>query len=249
MRWPQRPLEVDPVNRALRAAAIGVLFLGPVTLSACSAGQVNQTALQVRDKVGTTVKIGNLTLRQVELAYPKSGRYGVGDEAVLNMAIANEGGQADTLTSISGPGFQGVRVTGTGSQATASLGPTAALPQPTTATGSSTAANSSVAAGSSSAALPSEAPSSDTSIRIPSDTAVFLGQNAPHVTLVGLTRAVTPAQSLAITFTFKNAGSVTVRAIVANPSTVLPTPSPYDFESNSEGNVPNNNAGSGNNGG
>src|SRR4051795_11076553 len=31
------------VNRALRAAVIGVLLLAPVTLSACSAGQVNQT--------------------------------------------------------------------------------------------------------------------------------------------------------------------------------------------------------------
>jgi len=229
------------VNRALRAATIGVLLLGPVTLSACSAGQVNQTALQVRDKVGTTVSVGDLVLRQVALEYPKGGRYAAGDDAVLNMAIVNEGAHADTLVSISGPDFEGVAVTGSGSEATVPLGPTAALPQPTGATGSgaagssgaasgSTAAGgSSAAGGSQSSALPSEAPSGDTNIPIPSDTAVFLGKNAPHVSLVGLTRPVTAAQSLAITFTFRDAGAVTVNAIVDNPDKVLPTPSTYNF--------------------
>jgi copper(I)-binding protein len=250
------------VNRALRAATIGVLLLGPVTLSACSAGQVNQTAGQLRDKVGTTVTVGKLTLRGVELAYPKSGRYDTGDDAVLNGAIVNEGAEADALVSISGPGFQGVRVTGTGSQVRAPLGPTAALPQPTTATGGSGAAASSGAAagsagstaqstagGTQSAALPTEAPSSDTNIRIPGDTVIFFGQNAPHVSLIGLTRPVTPAQSLPITFTFRNAGRVTVNVIVANPTDVLPRGSTYNFQPNNEGNRPGNEAGGGNIGG
>ena len=239
------------MNRALRAATIGVLLLGPVTLSACSAGQVNQTALQVRDKVGTSVSVGNLVLRQVQLEYPKSGRYASGDDAVLNMAIVNESLQADTLTSISGPGFAGVRVTGSGSQGTVALGPTAALPQPTAATGSG-AAGRSGAAGSSSAgggsqgsALPSEAPSTDTNIKIPGETAVFLGKNAPHVALVGLTRPVTAAQSLPITFTFRDAGTVTVNVIVANPDTVLPPGSTYNFQPDEKGNRPNNQVGGG----
>jgi copper(I)-binding protein len=248
------------VNRALRAAAIGVLLLGPVTLSACSAGQVNQTADQVRDKVGSTVSLGKLTLRAVELAYPKSGQYSTGGEAVLNAAIVNESAQADTLVSISGPGFQGVRVTGTGSEATAPLGPTAALPQPTTTAGGTGAAAGSSAAGGSAgasgsaggtqgAALPSEAPSSDTNIRIPGDTAIFFGQNAPHVSLIGFTRPVTPAQSLPVTFTFRNAGKVTVEVIVANPNDVLPRGSTYNFTPNDQGNRPGNEAGGGNIGG
>jgi copper(I)-binding protein len=241
------------VNRALRAAAIGALLLGPVTLSACSAGQVNQTALQVRDKVGATATVGKITLREVELAYPKSGRYASGDEAVLNMAIINEGADDDTLVSISGPGFEGVRVTGTGSQVTAPLGSTAS---PTTgAGGSGTAAASTTPAGqagssaSAGASLPSEAPSSDTDIRVPGDSAVFLGQNAPHVSLIGLTRPVTPAQSLAITFTFRNAGKVTVNAIVANPDTVLPPASRYNFEPSDKGQAPGNSGGNANTGG
>jgi copper(I)-binding protein len=239
------------VNRALRAAAIGVLLLGPATLAACSAGQVNQTALQVRDKVGTTVSVGKLTLREVELAYPSSGRYDVGSDAVLQMAIVNESPQADTLVSIRSPAFQGVRVSGTGSQVSASLGPTAAPSQSTASSGAGTTAGTSAAgtsaagttatgttatgttgaAGASqSVAQPSQAPSYDTHIPIPGDSAVYLGQNAPHVTLVGLTQAVTPAQSLPVTFTFRDAGSVTMDVIVANPADVLPTPSTYDFE-------------------
>jgi hypothetical protein len=53
------------VNRALRAATMGVLLLSPVALSACSAGQVTQTATQERDKVGAMGQVGDLTLRAV----------------------------------------------------------------------------------------------------------------------------------------------------------------------------------------
>jgi copper(I)-binding protein len=238
------------VNRALRAATIGVLLLGPVTLSACSAGQVNQTALQVRDKVGTSVSLGQLDLRAVQLAYPQGGRYTTGDDAVLTMAIVNKAARPDVLQSISGPGFQGIRVTGTGAQGTAPLGPTDALPQSSGSAGSGTAgatgtAGSTASAGATgqtggaqSTALPSEAPSSDAGIKIPGFSVLFLGQNAPHVALVGLTQDVTAAQSLPITFTFRDAGSVTVNVIVATPETVLPPASTYDFQPNENSNRP-----------
>src|SRR3712207_9405987 len=52
LRWPARPWRSTAVNRALRAATMGVLLLSPVALTACSAGQVPQTATQNRDKVG-----------------------------------------------------------------------------------------------------------------------------------------------------------------------------------------------------
>ena len=44
------------MNRALRAATIGVLLLSPAALSACSAGQVTQTASQNRDKTGARLR-------------------------------------------------------------------------------------------------------------------------------------------------------------------------------------------------
>jgi hypothetical protein len=242
------------VNRALRATVIGVLLLGPVTLSACSSGQVNQTALQVRDKVGATAQIGKLTLRGVTLAYPRTGSYARGAEAVLNAAIVNASAQADTLVSIKGRDFQGVRVTGTGSQVSAPLGGTSA-PAGTTTAASAGAASTTTAsptpsgAAATAATLPPQAPSSDANIQIPGNTAVLLGQNAPHVSLVGLTRPLTAAEAVPMTFTFRDAGSVTMNVIVANPPSELPKPSPYNFEQNTEASRPANEVGGGQIGG
>ena len=61
------------MTRALRAALVGVALFSPVALSACSAGQVTQTATQERDKVGAMGQVGELTIRQVEFLSPRDG--------------------------------------------------------------------------------------------------------------------------------------------------------------------------------
>jgi copper(I)-binding protein len=96
------------VNRALRAATMGVLLLSPVVLSACSAGQVTQTATQERDKVGAMAQVGDLTIRAVRLEAPRGGAYDRGDDAELQMAIVNTGEEPDALVGISGEGFEDV---------------------------------------------------------------------------------------------------------------------------------------------
>ena len=93
------------MNRALRAATMGVLLLSPVALTACSAGQVTQTATQERDKTGGMAQVGDLTLRQVALENPRSGIYEDGDDAELRMTIVNSGQEDDTLVGIEGEGF------------------------------------------------------------------------------------------------------------------------------------------------
>jgi copper(I)-binding protein len=98
------------VNRALRAATMGVLLLSPVALSACSAGQVTQTATQERDKVGAQAQVGEITLRQANLAYPRGGTYEEGDDAELIVSIVNGGAETDTLTDVTGEGFGGVEI-------------------------------------------------------------------------------------------------------------------------------------------
>ena len=100
------------MNRALRAATMGVLLLSPVALSACSAGQVTQTAAQERDKVGATAQIGDITLRAAGLESPRGGSYDRGDDAQLNMAIVNNGEEPDTLVGISGDGVGDVEIDG-----------------------------------------------------------------------------------------------------------------------------------------
>ena len=100
------------MNRAVRAATMGALLLSPLALAACSAGQVTQTATQDRDKSGGMAEAGTLTLRSVVLEPPPGGRYREGDDAELTAAIVNSGGDPDTLLTIEGESFEGVRALG-----------------------------------------------------------------------------------------------------------------------------------------
>ena len=98
------------MNRALRAATIGVLLLSPAVLSACSAGQVTQTATQERDKTGAQGQVGDLSIRQAELLSPRGGSYEAGDDADLQVAIVNGGSEADTLVGVEGDGFSSAEI-------------------------------------------------------------------------------------------------------------------------------------------
>jgi copper(I)-binding protein len=214
------------VNRALRAATVGVLLFSPLVISACSAGQVNQTSTQLRDKVGPEVQVGDLTLRGMQLAYPTSGSYAPGDNAQLQMSIVNSGPEDDALVGIKGTGFSEVRVTGSASGTVVAPSPSAGAtttppPAPATTSGGARAVD----------------------ITIPSNSSVFLGQNAPTITLVNLRQELTPAQTLDVTFTFRKAGDVTVPVPVAVPSSNVPQTSSFNFEVPTEATVPNDQAG------
>jgi copper(I)-binding protein len=213
------------VNRALRAATVGVLLFSPLVISACSAGQVNQTSTQLRDKVGPEVQVGDLTLRGIQLAYPTNGSYAPGDDAELQMSMVNSGSEDDALVGIKGTGFAEVRVTGASSGtvvASPSAGATTTPPPaPATTSGGARAVD----------------------ITIPSNTSVFLGENAPTITLVALGQPLTPAQTLDLTFTFQKAGDVTVAVPVAVPASNVPQTSSFNFEVPTEATVPNDQAG------
>ena len=98
------------MNRALGAATAGVLLLSPLALSACSAGQVTQTATQQRDKVGAMAQVGDITVRAVELVSPRGASYEAGDDAELTLAIVNSGQETDTLVGVDGEGFGDVEI-------------------------------------------------------------------------------------------------------------------------------------------
>ncbi|MGY1759912.1 hypothetical protein ACI79G_13760 [Geodermatophilus sp. SYSU D00779] len=235
------------MNRALRAATMGVLLLSPVALTACSAGQVPQTATQNRDKVGPEAAVGDITLRAVSLAYPQDGLYAEGDDAELQMAIVNGDTEADTLVGIEGTAFDGVVVSG---QATASAVPSSPAAATTPATPSTPGAAPSTpttpgatpsvpttpgatpAPGtvptSSAPAAPS--PSTQVQIPIPAGSTVFLGgAGGPTVELADLSEELTSGQRVEVTLTFQRAGEVTVPAVVATPDRALPRGEPFDF--------------------
>src|SRR4051812_21171629 len=89
---------------------MGVLLLSPVALSACSAGQVTQTASQERDKTGAQASVGDIAIRAAQLAYPRGGAYQSGDDAELRLAIVNNGAEADALVGVGGVGFGGAEI-------------------------------------------------------------------------------------------------------------------------------------------
>ena len=66
-------------------------------------------------------------------------------------------------------------------------------------------------------------------VPLPAGSTVFLGQDAPTVTLGNLTRSLTPGQSIELTLRFQNAGEATVQASVDTSNRDLPRAEPFDF--------------------
>jgi copper(I)-binding protein len=112
------------VNRALRAATMGVLLLSPVALSACSAGQVTQTATQARDKTGAQAQVGDISIREAQLEAPSKGGYLSGNDADLQVAFVNGGSEPDTLVGVDGKGFDSAEIRSTASRTSSSTGST-----------------------------------------------------------------------------------------------------------------------------
>ncbi|MCW2700550.1 MAG: uncharacterized protein JWQ45_2085 [Blastococcus sp.] len=194
------------MNRALRAATMGVLLLSPVALSACSAGQVTQTATQDRDKTGGQAKAGGITLRAAELEYPRGGSYDAGDDAELRLAIVNTGSETETLTAVGGDGFASAEISGA---------PAAASP-----------ATASAGAGGTGTAAPEE-------IEIPAGSTVYVGEDRVTIMLTGLDDDLTTGQALELTLTFQNAGDLTVMAPVATPDDEVERGEGFDFHQSS----------------
>ena len=176
------------MNRALRAATTVALLVSPVALSACSAGQVTQTATQERDKVGAMGQVGDLTIRQVQFLSPNEGVYEQGDDAELQLAVVNSGEEADTLTEVSGEGFGEVE-----------------FDDGSTGSGSADG------------------------IEIPGDSATYIDGDELAVSLTDLDEGLTAGQYLELTFTFENAGEITVPVTVATPDEALERGEPFDF--------------------
>jgi hypothetical protein len=224
------------VNRALRAALMGALVISPVALGACSAGQVAQTATQDRDKVGPQAQVEDILLRQVTLAYPEEGAYEEGDDAVLVMTIVNQSNEPDTLTSIEGEGFSGLRLAGTGP---APVPSSPAGNQPTTppAPGTTGATPGAVPA-TPTAAAPTA--SAELALEIPPNTALYLGRGGDAtVTLEDLAEPLTPGQTLALTLTFERAGEIELRALVGIPDEEVERGEPFDFHQGEAGEAEN----------
>lgn len=213
------------MNRALRAATMGVLLLSPLALSACSAGQVTQTATQERDKVGGMAAAGEITLRQAVLEYPDGGVYEAGEDAEMVLAIVNSGPEADTLVEISGEGFGEAEITPAG----------AASPATEVAVTTAPATGSAPATGTSTPPPPAETPTTSSELEIPAESTVFIGgSEGAAITLTDLDEALTTGQSVELTLTFENAGEITLPVPVDTPDRSLERGEAFDFHHEEE---------------
>jgi copper(I)-binding protein len=85
------------------------------------------------------------------------------------------------------------------------------------------------------AAQASATSSGSLDLTVPADGILYLGNGTgPSVTLVGLTEDISVGQTVDVTFTFEQAGQVTVPVPVAVASRDLPRGEPFDFEQEQE---------------
>lgn len=245
-RWTRH--SSAPSRSVLAALAV----VGGLALAGCGAGQVAQTAQQRPTVDGQNGSVGRLALRDVALEYPSAGVYKDGGDARLRMVVVNEGPSSDALVSVRSDAAQEVILTdavpdtGTPSPTVASPSATATGTASGTPTGTAEPDDSTVTAapgepsdtpgatesGSSESPAPSATPTETettpapaTRITIPGNGYVSFRDDGPTVKLTGLTRQLRPAEVIQVTFTFQNAGEITLRITVAAPDgEIAPAP-------------------------
>jgi len=83
-----------------------------LTLSACAAGQISQTADQVSAIDGGNGRVGQIGVLNALLTNPKGNEYAKGSSAPLRLWLSNEGVKDDTLTRITTPAAASVKISG-----------------------------------------------------------------------------------------------------------------------------------------
>jgi copper(I)-binding protein len=223
-----------------------VAVAAALVTSACAAGQHAQTDQERATLDGTYASVGKIDLRGLAIVAPSGASYSVGSAAPVKLVLVNSSAgrtaKADQLVGITSPAASGWAAYATQADAAAA---TAAASTPAGATITSTlnatntapaTAGESIASGASNSATatpsaPSAAPPPLTSVPIRPGQRVSWG--VPEATgvllLVGLKRVLYPGTTVSMTFSFADAGTVTVAVPVelsANPtSSVLPVPS------------------------
>jgi periplasmic copper chaperone A len=204
-------VNAEPVP--MRRLGIGVAVAVALLTSGCAAGQVAATSNQKAVEAGTQADAGTVAIRGL-LIQPPNGRtpsYNVGAAVPVTAVIVNNGTKADQLTGITSSAFSSwgaFKSIGEGDAVAAAAEQTSATPNP---------GGPSLPTPSTSVSI---APGSRVSWGVPDATGELL--------LMHLKQRLFPGTTVVLTFTFANAGSVTVRVPVglsSEPGTaVIPAP-------------------------
>lgn len=198
-------LRVGARRRVLTAVGIGLATA--IVGSGCAAGQIAHTA-QISSAVeGSHGTVGPIAVRDVKLAYPQNGRYTAGEDARVTLVLANAGIEDDVLTAVRSDAADRV-VFQSGDSAT---------PVETQSPSESVAPGEETL------------PGQESSLTVPGNENVLAYADGPRITLLGLNRDLLPSQTVKLTFTFRDAGEVTLDAPVAIPATPGVQPTPVDI--------------------
>lgn len=221
-----------------RRIGVGLIMVCVGLLSAgCAAGQNAATAVETpaMDALAAA-SVGSIELREIAIQAPPAGVfYAKGSDAGLIVVIVNSGRTADTLTGVTTSAASGwAAFANQAEAASASAGGLASStgPVPSTSSTGTTSAGSSPSAGATTPAPASSVagPPPPTAIPIPAGGSVGFGvPSSPRVLmLTGLTETLHTAQPVKITFSFANAGSLTIFVPVqlssSAPESVIPSP-------------------------
>jgi hypothetical protein len=178
------------------ARLVGVaaaLTAAVISLTSCAVGQHAATAIDKPAVAGTGGKVGSMDLQNVTIQAPNvAGRdtgtkfYAAGDNAAMSLTLINVGHAADTLVSVTSTTFSSYTIVDT-----------AALTQPTAGGASSQVINANESVGLGLTNL-----------------GVGTGSSAQTLVLTKASKQVFPGSTVAVTFTFATAGSITLQVPV-----------------------------------
>lgn len=218
-----------------QAALLVVAGLGLAgLLTGCSAGQLTQTDTQVPAVPGTNASVGQVALRDLLVPFEKEEGFAAGSTVPLSVRLFNAGNKPDELTAVTSSAAKSVVLTtpaGSPRQKPCPAG-SASADAPTEPDKASPAASPS------DSASPSESPSESPSASEPTPAddgavgaktfrvslpaldgcALLVPGQGAYLQLVGLEKALRSGESVPVTFTFAEAGEITVVVPVGPPA-------------------------------
>lgn len=191
-----------------------------LALAGCGAGQIAQTSTMLPAVNGALAQAGTLVLRDAGLVNRNECEqaYATGSSAPLTLVIANNGPADDELVSVSSANAGSATIEG---QRAVVAGSKLLIGPATEGESGQQPASSSAAPTSSSSA--SVSPSAG-----PTGQPTRVGH--AEVVLQGIKTVVWPGQTIPVTFTFRDAGPVTVQLPIQAPTVELTCQAPASQE-------------------
>lgn len=246
----------------VRRLGVVLAVAAAVLTSACAAGQQASTANEKPTIDGTNISVGSMALRGLLIDAPTGATpyYPAGSDASVKLVLVNTGQKADQLVSITSPAFSswgafattaqaGAVVDADQSKQAAATATTSSAASSSAASGTTTASASGTATGSASGSasasgspsstptptqLPLPQPSRSVQLKPGSRTSWGTPEATGTLLLLGTKQVIYPGTTIQVTFTFANAGSVTVAVPIALSSSprasVIPAPASSSIE-------------------